>query len=454
MYKLLSLKVTIPFFVLSTFLYFFSARHTDYFTWRRVWISQQGPLPPPKSCKELPGAQDVFVVLKSGARRTRSILPTYLNTTLSCVPRFAIYSDLEDNVQGQPVFDALAGYQPEVYDKYPEFETYKMLKEQQEQGTREYGSISSAPDGATKEDAPGWKLDKWKFLPLLEKVAEEEAKWYFFMEIDTHLVWSNLLSWLGKLDHTKEWYLGSLTFFGDHPFAHGGTGYVLSRAAVLKAAQALQEDPEYYEKVVADDCCGDSVVSTVMEHVGISITSAWPMLQGETVSSLDYSDNMWCYPVVTQHHVTPEQINAMWDFEQDSLKNGTGQHTIMHRDVFRNFFEPVAFGRSTRVDWDNLSKDEEYTTQAEEQNSLHTEAQLEAPNSPSACRNLCSDSFDCVQFSFTEGSCKLGHALRMGQKIDKGEGRQDVVSGWMQDRVKDFIKRMPPCSAQWILQPE
>lgn len=189
-------------------------------------------------CAHLQGAGDVYVLMKTGAGEARRRVPTHLNSTFRCIPHYAIYSDLEDEVEGQHIHDCLDDLPRNVYHDYPEFDVYRALKEFQKEGNNDYGSLMQN-NGHEKEDAPGWKLDKWKFLPLLDKALEREAKWYFFMEADTYVVWSNLLQWLQTFDESKPWYLGGPSWFGDHIFAHGGTGYALSRAAVEVVTEAI-----------------------------------------------------------------------------------------------------------------------------------------------------------------------------------------------------------------------
>ena len=132
----------------------------------------------------------------------------------------------------------LGGFTPSVYE-HPEFEFYRSLKKYKEQGRHDYSSLLEDGSGKQKEDAPGWKLDKWKFLPLLDKALERDARWYLFMEADTYVVWSNLLQWLSMFNPDRHWYLGGPSWFGDHIFAHGGTGFVLSRAALEKVTEAI-----------------------------------------------------------------------------------------------------------------------------------------------------------------------------------------------------------------------
>lgn len=79
------------------------------------------------------------------------------------------------------------------------------------------------------------------------------------------------------------------------------------------------DDPTKFVKTVHEDCCGDSVLATAMQSLDIELKTSWPSMQGETPSSLDYTGRHFCWAVVTQHHMSNEEVQDMWDFEQDWL---------------------------------------------------------------------------------------------------------------------------------------
>ncbi|EOD46116.1 putative aryl-alcohol protein [Neofusicoccum parvum UCRNP2] len=92
-----------------------------------------------------------------------------------------------------------------------------------------------------------WGLDKWKFLPLAQHAlatAPPQTRWIVFAEADTALVWSNVLRWLARLDAGRAWYLGGPAWLDGAAFAHGGSGYVLSRPALEMLVAALDAEPE------------------------------------------------------------------------------------------------------------------------------------------------------------------------------------------------------------------
>lgn len=72
--------------------------------------------------------------------------------------------------------------------------------------------------------------------------------------------------------------------------------------------------------MVEEDCCGDSVLATAMQGLGIDLKTSWPSMQGETPSSLDYTSRHFCWAIITQHHMSSHEVQDMWDFEQEWLK--------------------------------------------------------------------------------------------------------------------------------------
>lgn len=199
---------------------------------------QTSPPPPPSKeeiledkCGHLLHAlDDVMVVIKTGATESLEKVPIHLRTTLECVPHFAIFSDYEETIDGVRTYDVLRNISETTMKKEPEFEIYRRLQEVGREGLtdEEWGDDTNGPLG--KVNNPGWKLDKWKFLPMIDEALEvmPDAKWYVFLEADTYMVWPNLISWLAHLDPDRHYYLGSPMQIGETLFGYGGAGIVLS----------------------------------------------------------------------------------------------------------------------------------------------------------------------------------------------------------------------------------
>ena len=97
-------------------------------------------------------------------------------------------------------------------------------------------------------------MDKYKNIPILRKsyAMYPDKKWYLFVDADTSIMWSNILTWLQMLDHDKPFYSGSPAWIGDVEFGHGGSGYIVSQAA----AKVLAAEDEARAMGKTDPCSG------------------------------------------------------------------------------------------------------------------------------------------------------------------------------------------------------
>ena len=412
-------------------------------------------------CEAIDGAEDVFVVLRTGATTAHDRLPVHFDTTLRCIPHSVVYSDLSEPVAGHHVEDVLTHLDPSVTRNHEQLSFYReQQKFHRENPSKPITSLlEDRPADEMKEDSKPWQLDKWKFFPLLERALElrPEAKWYVFMEDDSHVVWSNMVLLLRNYDWLKPLYIGSHNFIGDIHFAHGGSVFALSNTALRMAVGEYRRNRGQWDDTMSTLFCGDSGVGLLLEQMGVPITGAWPVIQGATTGLLEWNDIMWCRPVASFHHLIPFETKAMWDFEQDWIhryakmsdtEGGRSRrvkslehHPITQRDVFYKFFSPQI--RRGRVEaWDNLSNDR-VLTEANEDMDVE---EIQGTQSEDGCRAVCVNDAQCLQWSYVPGRCGLGYELRLGEAVSmakwkKGEENLEdedgVVSAWMAERVEE-----------------
>lgn len=193
--------------------------------------------------------QGIVVVFKTGAQEV-SQLGIHLGTTLRYFgpDEILFFSDLQSTIGPFTVNDALKHVDEEIRMHHKDFDIYHALRRYQSTG-QDVLELKEAK--AKGDDREGWRLDKYKFIHMVEQTFEmrPSAKWYVFIETDSYVVWPNLIQvctgrdvpwravltldqWLQRYDATKPWYLGSVVFLGSQAFAHGGSGYVLSHAAM------------------------------------------------------------------------------------------------------------------------------------------------------------------------------------------------------------------------------
>ncbi|KAE8155421.1 hypothetical protein BDV40DRAFT_311554 [Aspergillus tamarii] len=389
-------------------------------------------IPNTTGCPELPGIHDAMVVLKTGATEALEKVPVHFSTTLKCIPNFIIFSDFEEKISGIQIHDVLRSVDGNIKQKMTEFHLYNRLHESGRAGltAEDFNDDPSTPSG--KPDNRGWLLDKWKFLPMIDETlhARADARWYVFIEADTYVVWPNLLAWLEKFDPSQPYYMGSGVQIVNSVFGHGGSGLVLSHAAAHKVSAYRASRIKEYDDFTAKQWAGDYVLGKALKDAGIGLFFSNPMLQGDTPWTFPYYDpnknDHWCTPVITYHHMTPNNIRQMWAFEQ-SWWLDTLADTLLHADVFKGFVRPQV---GQKEDWDNISSDEN----------------TEDIRSWEDCQAQCEKDYQCHQFSYEPFKCLTSKVARRGSR------KPGISSGWMVERINRTIDRLGSCQKiNWIV---
>lgn len=269
-------------------------------------------------CGDFPNADDVQIIVKTGANEIYEKFPTQLLTELRCYDNILVFSDLEQDIGPYHVYDALANVTESVKQSSSDFDYYRTLQEYKETGQ------DIATLRPTTGSGAGWNLDKFKFLHMLEKTwtMRPGYKWYVFIEADTYLVRSNLLLWLQRFDVSKPIYLGSPTSLNGENFAHGGSGVILSGVALAAFAENKPGIAAKYDEEVKNNVYGDYMLMKALKIAGVELTPVWPMLQAEKPNTIPFGSGPgsgtrhWCQPSVTMHHITSNEANSLWNFEQ------------------------------------------------------------------------------------------------------------------------------------------
>jgi hypothetical protein len=398
---------------------------------------------------DLPGADKVMVLLKTGATELYQKLPTHFMTTLRCTPHYLLYSDLSQSFADIPLHDAIAPVTNLTRSTHPDFTLYTSLQEHHASGLEDLSDLSGDS---------GWNLDKWKFLPMMHHAytnSPSQIEWFLMIEADTSLSWLNLLSWLPHLNASESLYIGSQNMIGPVIFAHGGSGVLMSRPA-LAALESFREEEgtEIYdarwENSTAKSCCGDAILANALLESGTPMTGAWPIIQGETISTVPFTSSDWCAPPVTFHHVSSSEVNAYWQFQmQWAEKNDWDLDTPhLYRDVFSHFVEPIVREKQ-KEEWNNLSEDwkfvaphlspssegkgqgNENTTPFEELEEYERASTRSAEECKEAClrkRHSEDGREECKQWKFSPGRCYLGKEIKLGTSAEGDV--EGWVSGW------------------------
>lgn len=230
----------------------------------------QIPLAPVRDpvCDGFPDTSGILLVMKTGATEAYDRLPVQIMTVLKCLPDFLIFSDLDQHIGGYHVRDSLETVLPEAQEGNPDFNLYRAQKECpviQDECAKVLG-------GAT--DLAGWNLDKYKNIHMAEKAfrLRPDYDWYVFVDADTYVSWPNMVYALKKLDPATERYLGVPTMIGDRLFAHGGSGYVVSRGAMKEFVGKHPGIANRYDISIQNNCCGDFVFALALfDSLGILV---------------------------------------------------------------------------------------------------------------------------------------------------------------------------------------
>lgn len=283
--------------------------------------SSDGRLP----CYNLPGAEDTLVVMKTGSTELEAKLPIHFETSFQCYPNYIIFSDYAENFQGHVIIDALTDVSPEIQQDNPDFALWRRLKkhgraalDRDELSGPE--AVLASPTG--RRANAGWKLDKWKFLPMANQTLHlyPDMKWYLFVETDTHVFWSTALAYLHSLDHKERWYIGAQMQIGSVYFAHGGSAFAMSRAGLEALVETFVRFPGAWEDYTQKHWAGDCVLGRAVSE-STNLTWAWPIFDGDKpgvtdYTRFDYDKREYCYPTISGHHVSPAEIEDLWYFEQ------------------------------------------------------------------------------------------------------------------------------------------
>ncbi|KAK9234746.1 hypothetical protein V1525DRAFT_412093 [Lipomyces kononenkoae] len=383
----------------------------------------------------VPGTEDVFLMVKTGATVLWQRFPIHIATTLPQLPHFAVYSDAPDVVAGIPVIDILADTKPETKES-DQFETWR----QQQALIAEHANIEISQAGITG----GWQLDKYKNIPMVAHGYKTypTAKWYIFMDADTYILWPNMMRWLSTLNPDDMLYMGSVTYLGGvTPFVHGGSGVVMSGALIRKTFGQEPELAGQYESYSKHHCCGDHIISHAFRDRGVIpvLTGdgypfvAWRFqggyhgdLQAEPPITVRFSKLNWCEEIVTFHHLTAHDIEKIYEFEQKFPRD----QPILFKDVYHEFVMPYLRG-DRQNNWDNVADIREYSKDNEKQK----DSQNTAYESYESCSNACDKWEDCMMFRYRPGYCGLSDEIRLGKKHEDGDN--SFSSFWRLDRIRN-----------------
>ncbi|KAK7987413.1 hypothetical protein PG989_007728 [Apiospora arundinis] len=398
---------------------------------------------------------DVLLILKTGVTVLWRRLPIHLSTTFAPErihpQNTVIYADVDAQIGPHRVIDVLGGF-PKSAQGSASFEAYREARDWHAHNY--YLEQAGLPgDVGTGEGPPGgWRLDKYKFLPLIQRAGRDwpRAKWYLYTEDDTYLFLPNVLRYLSRYDPREPHWLGGLGEMLGVTFAHGGSGFALSRGAWERSFGAGEDLVAKYEKFVEESSFGDYALGKVLNDFGVHLGDpqtndraeggAWGF-NGLPHWKQEFTRENWCKPVLSFHHAHSRDIamyyelEKSWNFEEKSLTYG---------DFYKLAIAPSLSRR--KAWWDNMSGRYHLTPQ-----SVHTVQQPKDVSDSSSkswsqswksdkdCEAACQGWRSCVQWYYYQYECKLDDRVWLGygypETMRYRKEKLESVSGWLTDRV-------------------
>lgn len=393
-------------------------------------------------------------VLKIGHSEDRAKLDAQLDSVSACFQpdELLIFSDLDEPIRNHTAIDILANLPPKYYDQEynPDIASYLLQRE-----LKKNGKLDQDKEATKKID--GWKIDKFKFLPQIERawLLKPNRPFYFFYETDTYVVWDNVYRFLSTFDPDTPVYMGSPSP-GRHDddrdiktfFANGGPGYALSRAAVKAlihrdaAPHGQYSGPSVTERwlpLLQGECCGDSVVGWTLWNSGVALQGYWPMFNPHPLHGIPFSDLYWCQPIMTLHKTSPKDMVDVWKWEFGQRKH---KRPLLYSDYWR-FHRPGTSG--TLENWDNGDW------------GAWKPGPEEGIDSFEKCEEACKKDNNCVQWNWRgrdEKQCVLSRDFRHGaarEPEEIGDNKWvDFKSGWLQGRIEKWRGERQCEVVEWV----
>ncbi|KAF2182431.1 glycosyltransferase family 31 protein [Zopfia rhizophila CBS 207.26] len=419
----------------------------------------------------------VVVSIKTTALDAFTKLPPILIFTNSIYyDTLLLMSDLETDIGGFHIHDVFHNCPEDFIATNPDFERYRQ-QVNMAQHSIDLGLLREQ-DERREQDIID-KLDKYKYLRMLEKAWELKPKksWYVFVDTDTHVFRNNLYTWLGRYDpRTPTWFGNPPRGDDPDPFGYGGTMFVLSGEAMRQLLVAHKNVVAEWDARIADHDSGfDVLFSVLSSQLDLGVDSMWPELSGFNPKTLPYGPDIWCEEVVALGNIQPDDASEAWRLERERTEWHHIRTPLTFEDVWKRFIQPEDMFLP-RENWDNLSSgpgNAKYNILFEGmEHNKHADAHLHrhehrdavrqaqrGEDSWEACRESCNNHERCVQFSYSstpapnwnangETRCHLSTSMRMGGfrdaeevKLDGQKERRIWKSGWRRDRFEDWAKQ-------------
>ncbi|CAI6332358.1 unnamed protein product [Periconia digitata] len=378
----------------------------------------------PDYCQNFPKEllKDIQVVLKTGMGDKPKNVRAHLSTITSCISNLVIVSDHAEQMGDRQIIDIL-GELPASYSvNNTDFKAYADHKKALAEGDK------------VKHSAAGWRLDRFKFLPMVDKAytMNPKAKWYVFLESDVYFFWDTLFRLLDQLDSTEAHYLGSpRKGSNDRYYAYGGAGIVLSQGLMKKLIPPKTTPGDgfenrlavRYEDWVKPDCCGDAVLGYAIQNAtGVKLEGLYPTFSTDELKEISVDKDRWCVPLLSIHKMSADQMEPLWKWERTrpyNLKPFVYSSLLAYTHSFLK-------ESPSREWWDNLS-----VAPVPNDRPAHRNA--------GSCGSECGANPKCLQWSYSQTVCRFANYIKLGNPVESDNGGQgEFTSGWDTKKMSDM----------------
>lgn len=393
----------------------------------------------------------IQVVLKTGAADDPARTDAQVSTIIKCMPNALIVSDGEHAYGNRRTVDVLANLPPNTYMKEEDY----LIYEAQRNASRDGVELHQGHEG--------WKIDKYKFLPAVEKAIEHNDKvdWYVFMESDTYFFWDNVFRLLENYDASLPYFFGSPSpgrSYRPNPkaedeeqvwFAYGGAGFIFSTAAAHRLVDRPRNSlgvkgprlTTEYEEDIRSDCCGDSILGWALhDKAAIGISGLWPMFNPHRLEDVPFGTDYWCQPIISLHKTNPALYKDLWHWEIEHTQGSHRESPLVYSDLLFSFHSNF----SQREHWDAAF---DAGFQLDDNSTVHT--------SLDACAAGCFAHSECRQYTWHGRHCYYARALYIGT-AKQPDGQHDpedrmYISGWDLNKIQTLsIKNQCTDGPHWV----
>ncbi|EME26847.1 hypothetical protein Gasu2_66700 [Galdieria sulphuraria] len=322
-----------------------SARTKD--NWKNSLLFDSSPVYQGRPWDDI--AHEVAIAVKTGKAVSKERIPKHNETWWKRIPNLLLISDVKEDEMNSVGLKEMYELLPRNFSKLLGLEQLETAEKEVEKQPAFFGEMTEGFVLDSKKNLPGF-LALYKHFP--------NKKWYIMLDDDTFVFLDNLALTL-QMDHFRllaeeqPFYLGNPftvsdcdkygEFFDEEgkpnpSFAHGGSGIVLSKAAMEKIIPHIPWCIERW------DVCkeGDARVGLCLLSFQVLLTELQPFFYHETPSKYfeEYASltgNRQGRPEalpVTFHHIKGSLVDEMLQLEKEAI---TRQWLVTYADLAKAF---------------------------------------------------------------------------------------------------------------------